>query len=168
MDNPVVVRAAEIGAEAGLATLRFNFRGVGASSGQYAGGRGEQEDVIAALDALAAEAGAGRLGLLGYSFGAWMAALAASRDPRVVALALVAPPLDLFDFGCLADHGPGPCLLVAGSRDPHCPLDRFTALAARLPGATVRVIDGADHFFFGKLYPLGEALRPFARALAGP
>src|SRR5438874_12204216 len=69
MDNPVVVRAQEVCAGLGLATLRFNFRGVGASGGVHAGGVGEQDDASAALDTLAKSIAGGVLAIAGYSFG---------------------------------------------------------------------------------------------------
>jgi len=91
-----------------------------------------------------------------------MAALVGGRDRTVGGLALIAPPLGLYDFGGLAGLEPRPLLLATGSRDPYCPLDAFQALVARLPWASARVIEGADHFFFGRLHPLGEAVRAFA------
>jgi alpha/beta superfamily hydrolase len=57
-------------------------------------------------------------------------------------------------------------LLVAGTRDPFCSADAFTAFTARLPWATARLIEDADHFFFGKLFPLGQAMAGWARELA--
>src|SRR5215813_1539315 len=103
MDNPVVVRAQEVCAELGLATLRFNFRGVGASGGVHAGGVGEQDDAAAALDTLAKAIGGGALAIAGYSFGSRIAALVGSRDGRVGGMALIAPPLAMADFGFLED-----------------------------------------------------------------
>src|SRR5262249_32731716 len=97
MDNPVVVRFAEVCRELGLATLRFNFRGVGASTGAYGHGRDERHDLAAAVAHLASLLGPGApLGLAGYSFGATVAAdLAADPAdlPPVAAVALIAPPL---------------------------------------------------------------------------
>jgi fermentation-respiration switch protein FrsA (DUF1100 family) len=57
-------------------------------------------------------------------------------------------------------------LLVAGTRDSYCPVPRLHELAARIGGARVVTVDGADHFFFGKLYPLGEAIRGWAQRWA--
>jgi alpha/beta superfamily hydrolase len=170
MHNPVIERAAQVCAEAGLATLRFNFRGVGGSTGSYADGVGEQEDVGSALDALAAATGPRPLGVIGYSFGALVGARVAVRDARVTALAAVAPALTLFDFGFLAspvDRGRLAVLLVGGTRDELCPVDALEALGRSLPGSQTQLIEGADHFFFGKLYPLGAVLGGFARKLAG-
>jgi alpha/beta superfamily hydrolase len=155
MDNPVVIRAAEVAQAAGYATLRFNFRGVGASEGVHDKGQGEQDDVRAAMAALAARLPPGaRLGAIGYSFGAHTAARATRPGPTP--LGLIAPPLGMYDWGFL-EPGAAPLLLVAGSRDAYCPLEALHRLA-RATGATERVIEGADHFFFGKLYPLGEAI----------
>ena len=118
MDNPVVIRVAEVAQSLGGATLRFDFRGVGASSGKHGGGEAEQEDVKAALGSLAERLPAGSfIGLAGYSFGAWVAArIAAAVD--LPALALVAPPLGMYDLDFLA-RAPGPALLVAGTKDQY-------------------------------------------------
>ncbi len=170
MDNPVVVRVQEVCAAQGLATLRFNFRGVAGSSGTHGGGVGEQEDARAALDALAQKVGTAALAIAGYSFGAWIAALVGCRDARVGRLALIAPPLGLYDFGCIEGKRV-PTLVLAGTADPYCPSADFRHFTARFPWVTPAMIDGADHFFLGKLYPLGEAVGAWARRLlseAGP
>lgn len=166
MENPVVVRIAEVCGDLGLATLRFNFRGVGRSAGTHDGGAGEQRDVEAALTHLAGLVGAGRpLALAGYSFGATVAAGLAPRYAGLAGLALVAPPLTRVDngrFTTLAAFGER-LLLVAGTRDEVCPIDALTRLGEALPRATLAVIDGANHFFFGKLFPLGEDVATWAR-----
>jgi alpha/beta superfamily hydrolase len=157
MDNPVVIRAAEVAQGAGYATLRFNFRGVGASGGAHDEGRGEADDVRAALATLAAHLPAGRpVGVMGYSFGAAMAARAVRPDAPDVALALIAPPLAMYDLDFLRAK-PGRILLVAGTADAYCPVEALDRLAA-LTAADERLVEGANHFFFGKLYPLGEAI----------
>jgi len=165
MHNPVVVRATEVFAEGGLATLRFNFRGVGASSGVWDEGHGEQEDVRAALARLGALLAApARVALVGYSFGAAMAAAVAAKGAALAGLALVAPPLALRELDGFVPPTAlaGPLLLVAGSDDEYCPRERLERLSVTLPGAEVRVIEGANHFFFGRLFPLGEALGAWA------
>jgi len=169
MENPVVVRAAEVCGEAGFATLRFNFRGVGASTGAHDEGRGEQDDLGAALDHLEDVLPAGApLAAVGYSFGAAIVARVAMR--RLLAgVALVAPALavaSLADLDGLASVD-GRILLVAGTADTYCPLEALQRLGQAVPRAIVQTIDGADHFFFGKLYPLGESIGGWARALAG-
>jgi hypothetical protein len=157
MDNPVVIRAAEVAQAAGFTTLRFNFRGVGGSDGVHDKGRGEQEDVRAAMTALASHLSAGsRVGVIGYSFGAAMAARATRPSTPEAPLALIAPPLEMYDLDFL-QASPGRLLLVAGTADPYCPVEALHRLAT-VTSAEERVIEGADHFFFGKLYPLGEAI----------
>jgi alpha/beta superfamily hydrolase len=167
MDNPVVVRAAEVGRETGLSTLRFNFRGVGRSTGAHTQGEGEQDDLKAVLAMLRSRLPHGRpLGLAGYSFGAWVAArVAAERTPPLAGLCLIAPPLAMFDFETLSGAGVD-ILLVAGTRDPYCQPGDLGGLAERMPTAQTVRIEGADHFFFGKLFPLGEAIRNWARRWA--
>ena len=177
MDNPVVVRAAQVAREVGLSTLRFNFRGVGGSAGTHDEGRGEQDDVRAALETLRAASPEGSLGLAGYSFGAWVSSRVADSASDLDALCLIAPPVKMFDFDAVAP-GRRDLLVVAGTRDPYCPIADLDRLAARLPDGSVARIEGADHFFFGKLFPLGEAIRSWvetwmarvtgARAGGGP
>ncbi|SRR6266571_5425529 len=169
MHNPVVVRAAEVCAEAGLATLRFNFRGVGASSGTWDEGRGERDDVRAALERLGALLVApARAALVGYSFGAAMAAAVAATGAALSGLALLAPPLALKGLDGFAPPTAldGPLLLMAGTDDEYCPRERLEALGASLPGSEVRLIEGANHFFFGRLFPLGEAVGAWAARVA--
>jgi uncharacterized protein len=169
MDSPVVLTAASACARHDLATLRFNFRGVGASEGAWDEGRGERDDVRAAVTHLRGQLRPpARIALAGYSFGAAMATALAAAGEALAGLALIAPPL----------AGPswpssttlvvdGPTLLVAGSRDAHCPRDALAALATGLSGAIVRVIDGSDHFFFTGLDALDAALADWAARLAG-
>jgi len=166
MDSPVVARIVESCAGRGLATLRFNFRGVGASTGRHDEGRGEQEDVRASLarlqDALGSD---GRVALAGYSFGAAVVAAVAATTP-VAGLALVAPPLRVTDVHLPAGVN-GPLLVVVGAEDQYCPAAALETLRVTLPTATVVVVEGADHFFFGSLTPLGEAVTAWADALLG-
>lgn len=157
MDNPVVIRAAQVAQAAGYASLRFNFRGAGGSEGVHDKGRGEQEDVRAAMAVLATHLPAGsRVGVMGYSFGAAMAARATRPSAPEAPLGLIAPPLGMYELDFL-QASPGRLLLVAGTADSYCPVEALHRLAA-LTSAEERIIEGADHFFFGKLYPLGEAI----------
>jgi uncharacterized protein len=171
MDNPVVVRVIEVCGELGFATLRFNFRGVGRSTGTHDEGRAETRDVEAALAYVREVLGSGLpLALAGYSFGAVIAARVASASTAsgdLAGLALIAPPLGLTGeepFVSVAGF-PGSLLVVAGSQDEYGPRPLLDTLTQRLPGAVVKVVDGANHFFFGKLYPLGEAVEAWARQL---
>lgn len=149
MANNVVMAVVRGAVTRGIAALRFNFRGVGRSAGAYDGGRGEQDDVRAALACAAArpEVDAGRLGLAGYSFGAVMAVLAV--DERVRALALIAPPLAAADLGDRLTAFSRPLLLLAGERDQFCPADALRQLADRCRAELV-VVPSVDHFWFGQ------------------
>lgn len=166
MDNPVVVRLVEIWGGLGLATLRFNFRGVGRSTGAHGQGADEQRDVEAAHAHLASLVGAGHpLVLAGYSFGAAVVAGVAARHPELAGVVLVAPPLARLDpkgFAGLDRFGDR-VLVVAGSADEICPSDGLARLRDVTPRAAFHTIDGANHFFFGKLYPLGEAVTAWTR-----
>lgn len=168
MDNPVVTRAAEAAGGAGLATLRFNFRGVGASEGAHDGGEAERDDVGAALGFLGERLPGQRpLGLLGYSFGAWVAARVAAERATVVGLCLVAPPVEMLPFPALDRPGLD-TLLVAGTQDAYCSPSGLERLAARLAAAETVTIDGADHFFLGTLFPLGQVVAAWAARWARP
>jgi len=161
MDNPVIIRAAEVAQSLGVSTLRFNFRGVGRSTGVHDEGGGEQDDCSAALASLRSRlAPTSPLGLLGYSFGARIAAQVGEGRADLDGLALVAPPLAMYSFDGLPTGRP--LLLVAGSRDPYCPVQDLVKLAERV-GTEPRIIEGADHFFFGKLFPLGTAVEGWLR-----
>ena len=162
MDNPVVVRTAEVAQGLGVATLRFNFRGVGGSTGKHGGGEAERNDILTALAALAERLPPGAaVGLAGYSFGAWVSAGVVAGGAAVLALALLAPPLGMRDLDFLA-RVPDPTLLVAGTRDQYCPVEALRELGRRL-GTEPEIIEGAEHFFFGKLYPLSEAVERWLR-----
>jgi len=167
MENPVVVRVDEVCSALGLATLRFNFRGVGRSTGAHGDGVSEELDVETALSRLtSAVGGKGPLALGGYSFGAAMVAKVAPRHTELGGVLLVAPPLARVDVGHFAALRPfgRRLLIVAGGSDEICPSAALTKLTETLPQAAVHVIEGANHFFFGKLYPLGEAVGAWARA----
>jgi uncharacterized protein len=168
MDNPVVVRLAEVFGELGLATIRFNFRGVGRSTGAHGAGVDEQHDVEAARVHLASVVSAkGALVLAGYSFGAAVVGDVAAKHPDLSGVLLVAPPLARMDpkrFAGLAPFGDR-LLVIAGSDDEICPLDAVARLRDSTPHATVEIIEAANHFFFGKLYPLGQAATTWAQRI---
>src|SRR5262249_37638439 len=129
MDNPVVRAAVEACAAQGLASLRFNFRGVGASKGAWDEGGGEQEDVRAALALIRQRLPANaRLALAGYSFGASMSSRVAAGSPPLAGLALIAPPLAAPGWQPPPKlQVDGPVLLIAGRDDHYCPPDALTA-----------------------------------------
>lgn len=158
MESGVVRAVADDLRAAGVATLRFNFRGVGASAGAFDHGRGERDDVRAALAFLRTATGVAAPILAGYSFGALVAASAADGE-ALAALALVAPPLAMAPLGALP---PGlRVLLAAGDRDQYC-TGAALETAARAVGGTAVVLPGADHFFGGRTAELAAVVTRFA------
>lgn len=151
MDNNVVYSLSETLTQASLASLKFNFRGVGGSQGEFGQGIGEQEDVKAAISFISTvkEVDSKRIGLAGYSAGAGFALPVGLNDVRIKALAAVSPPLSMFDFDFLKGC-PKPKLLISGSRDNFTPADQFLEFCQNLPAPKeYESIEGADHFWWG-------------------
>jgi uncharacterized protein len=147
MTNPVIYHAGEAATSAGFAALRFNFRGVGASTGSFDEGIGEQEDVTSTINWLEHKFPDLPLVLIGYSFGAWVGMQIACVDPRIKAMAGIGIPLDSYDFDFLYANRK-PTLLIVGSQDQFCSQGSYGLLAHRLPDtAHVYTINEADHFF---------------------
>ena len=167
MHNKVVFRAARALGDAGLTTLRINFRGVGLSTGTHTGARGgEQEDARLALDYLGANYTGLPVFIAGFSFGARVGLEVGTRDARVGYLVGVGTPVGMkerdYDFSFLEECRK-PLLLVQGERDEFGSVADLRALAARLPPEAqvrVRVIPGAGHFF-------DEQLEELRRVIAG-
>jgi alpha/beta superfamily hydrolase len=144
-----------------VATLRFNFRGTGASEGMHGGGDTEGADVAAAVTYLLDCQPVPRVVVLGYSFGAGVGLLAGAADPRVTALVGVAPPVVRRDFSSLLTC-PKPKLFVVGDRDHVCPLPALQDLLARCPEPkALTLIPGADHFFLGHEAEVAQAVVTF-------
>lgn len=147
MHNKVVHAASEALVRLGLPVLRFNFRGAGRSAGAHDGGRGEQDDLRAVLDDLAARYPGAPLLVGGYSFGAFVGLGVGCLDPRVMALLGIGAPVGLYNFGFLRECRK-PLFLIQGESDPLAPLGLVLTLAAMLPdGARVLPIAGANHGF---------------------
>lgn len=143
MSNPIVDILAEAFFAAGISTLRFNFRGIGKSSGTHDAGRGEQDDVLAAISFLE-EQGMREILPAGYSFGAWVSAGILNRRKLLPAV-FVSPPVDLFSFDLTTLRGKVG-LIICGDQDKYCPTDRIEIVAAEL-ACRLDIIPGADHFF---------------------
>jgi alpha/beta superfamily hydrolase len=151
MDNNVVNSLSETLTQASLASFKFNFRGVGASQGEFGQGIGEREDVEAAISFVSTVKGidSKRIGLAGYSAGAGFALPVGFNDDRIRALAAVSPPLPMFDFDFLKNC-PKPKLLISGSRDDLIPINQFLEFCQNLPEPKeCESIEGADHFWWG-------------------
>lgn len=162
MYNNVVEALVRIYQLAGYTTLRFNFRGVGLSQGQYDNGIGEQKDVRAALQYLA-QKGKKVLDLAGYSFGSWVNALAISKVHTVDRMVMISPPVAFMDFNSVGLI-PQIQLVVAGSRDDIAPPELIkNILPTWNPRAHLEVIDGADHFYLGYTGKLESVLTAYLK-----
>lgn len=159
MHNNVVEAVASAYAKAGWSTLRFNFRGVGRSTGTYGQGEGEQDDLAAAVSFVVSH-GAQRPAVVGYSFGAWVAAFAwhRLRDLGAVPLVLIAPPVAAMSFVGM-NRDTEVALIICGEHDEIAPprLARELGLSLDRPVDPV-VIAGADHFFVGDEEAVGGIL----------
>ena len=164
MHNKVVYQAAKTLARLGLPVLRFNFRGAGLSAGVHGKGRGEQEDVRAALDSLAGKFPGRPLLLAGFSFGCWVGLRVGCADPRVTELAGIGTPVNDSDFSYLQCCDK-PKLFLQGANDQFGARGKLEQMVAALPGENrVVVIEHADHFFAGKLDQLSRALTAWLTA----
>jgi alpha/beta superfamily hydrolase len=159
MWNPVVETVAQALFSAEISTLRFNFRGVGGSSGSFDEGRGEQEDLLSAL-AFLEDRGLRDILPAGYSFGAWVTAGVIGYRALAPAI-FVAPPIDLFPFDL--DNLKGRVgLIVCGDSDPYCPADGVRIMATAL-SCQLSFIQGADHFFMSREADLADCIATYAR-----
>ncbi|MGA8622281.1 MAG: alpha/beta fold hydrolase [Candidatus Sulfotelmatobacter sp.] len=172
LHNKVVFHTMKALNSFGFPVLRFNFRGTGLSQGEHDQGSGEVDDVRAALDWLDAEFHL-PLVFAGFSFGAAIGLRAACADSRVKALISVGTPVVplaaesetpctyTFDF---AQDCAKPKLFVSGARDQFGPRAKLEALVASLPDPKkLVVIEGADHFFEGRLGELRETIEGWVR-----
>lgn len=157
MHNKVAYILARAFTDLGAVSLRFNFRGVGRSEGEYDAGVGETADALAAMDWLAAQYPGLPLWLAGFSFGAYVALRAQSQRP-VKRLVTVAPAVERFDTAALKSPRM-PWLLVQGDADevvnPQAVLDWAAGLAVP---PQIAVLKGAGHFFHGRLNELRGAI----------
>jgi alpha/beta superfamily hydrolase len=160
MHNNVVESVVRVYRRQGYGTLRFNFRGVGQSEGTYDNGDGEQDDVRAALEYLY---GMGKISidLAGYSFGAWVNARGLNSFSHVKRLIMISPPVNFMDFSFL-EYNPMIRLVITGSDDVLAP----SAIIEKMlqvwnPEAELKIIQGADHFYWGNSGEIESAVKSF-------
>jgi uncharacterized protein len=153
MTNKVVHMAARALHERGIATLKFNFRGVGRSAGAFDEGNGETQDALAALATLTALKPAAKILVAGFSFGAYIAYKVATQR-RIERLILIAPPVQRFQFA--SEPVPTmPWYVIQGDRDELVDHHAVLAWAKDLaPPPTVQMLPGAEHFFHGRMTDL--------------
>ena len=164
MNNPVVETVQSAYRQHGYATLRFNFRGVGGSRGNYDKGMGEQADVRAAI-AYVESMNVSAVDLAGYSFGAWVNTGVAADSPTAIkSMMMISPPVGLIEFenvnvlSCLK-------LVVTGGRDDIAPVNQIRdMLPTWNPDAQFEVIDGCDHFYSGYFEELQSILDRYLRS----
>lgn len=164
LHNKVVFRAARGLEAANVATLRFNFRGAGASGGQYEGGEGEQEDVSAAIQWVKKKHPGLKLIVGGFSFGSWVASRVACELPEIDALFLIGTPVNKYDFGYLR-HCEKPMLFIHGTQDEHGDVNKLEKLTQGIRNAESVIVTGADHFFTKQLEAVEETMRGWAEEL---
>jgi uncharacterized protein len=164
MHNKVVFRAAKALQESGFETLRFNFRGVGSSTGEYSDGKGEYEDAAIALGYLLNDQPHAREVIIaGFSFGSVIGLRLGCSDERVHQLIAIGVPARMGNLDFLSGCEK-PKLFIHGSEDELAPLGPLLDFLTRLPASSnyhfVR-IDGAGHFFDDQADELAQAIKSF-------
>jgi uncharacterized protein len=160
MYNQVVETVSRAYSRNGITTVRFNFRGVGGSGGAYDNGVGEREDVGRVIDYLSG-IGKTKLHLVGYSFGAWVNALAGASLTGVEHWIMVSPPVAFLDFEEVS-YNNRLSLVIAGSEDYMAPESMLRDACRRWnPSVRLEIVPGADHFYCEKLSELGRVLDEF-------
>jgi len=157
MHNNVVEVLQESFAAEKFSTLRFNFRGVGGSTGNYDEGRGEKEDILAVCEYLK-NLGLTELFFAGYSFGSWVGSkIIGENQNHFLSSILVSPPIDYFNFewNNLKNKID---LLICGDADQFCALDVLIPEVKKI-NSPLEIICGADHFYMGKQIELARILQ---------
>jgi alpha/beta superfamily hydrolase len=158
MDSPVTTEIALAMSDVGLVSLRFNWRGVGASAGSSSGESQDADVDYRAALAFMEESVEGPIIGCGYSWGALSAVRACLDSPRVQKLVLVAPPPAMLDRIAMGDCGKA-MLVIAGDRDEYVPLDALREVLDGLDRSELIVLEGVDHFFMQGLADVGHGAR---------
>jgi alpha/beta superfamily hydrolase len=165
MHNKVVFKAAQALQMLGMPALRFNFRGVGHSTGTYDEGRGEMDDVRFALEFLSRRYPGLPVILGGFSFGAYVALRVAAIDDRVQAMIGLGVPARMFE----GEHLQGshkPKLIIQGTKDELAPYALTAQWFEQVPAPKSLVaVQGADHFFQGHLDEIQAIINSFVQDL---
>ena len=173
MNNRVVHRLHYAFHDMGFTVLRFNFRGVGRSQGEYDQGIGELSDAASALDYLQTmNPNSKHCWVAGFSFGAWIGMQLLMRRPEITGFISVAPPANIYDFSFLAPC-PSSGLFVHGSEDRVAPVKEVMAVIEKVKtqkGILIEhaVVEGANHFFDGKVDVLMEQVGAYLDRNVGP
>jgi alpha/beta superfamily hydrolase len=164
MSSNVVFSICQALALKNIAALRFNFRGVGQSEGEFGGGTGEREDVRAALAFVSSAENIKRnkIGLVGYSFGGGVAAAVAVLDERVKMLALVSPAL-VYGGESLREYKKPKFIIIGENDNMVAPEEVEEAVEAMPKPKRFEIIPGADHFWAGYEEAVAEKVCRFFR-----
>ena len=163
MHNKVVFRIATGLLDAGLTTLRFNFRGVGASTGEHSDVEGGKRDVRDALAFLKSEYPGEEITLAGFSFGSRTGMEVGMADESVVRLISIGTPVDKYHDYDFLTRVTKPILFVHGDRDEFGSIYNLRSLTDRVRNAEVVVIKDCEHFFEGHLDELRDAIRDWIK-----
>ncbi len=164
MTNPVVESVATVFSRRNYSTLRFNFRGVGGSDGIHDNGGGEQDDIHAAIEFMISE-GKTSLVLAGYSFGTWVMSRMTDLPEEVTKEIFVSPPVAFIPFAENASR-PRLGLVVSGEEDDFGPPAMVEKMMVKWnPDAYLKVINNADHFYYGSFPDLELELVQYIRTL---
>ena len=166
MNNNVVYRLAKALVDGGVAALRFNFRGVGASTGSYDEGIGEEDDARAALDFVAARFPTLPIWMAGFSFGARVGLSVGARDARVTKLLGVGLALQMFDYGFLGGCSKPKAIIQAANDEYGARTEIETAVGTMAEPKRLWIVEGATHLFPGQLDPFESAAREAVAYLA--
>jgi len=166
MNNKIVYSMYQIFTKHGFSSLRFNFRGVGHSQGQFDNGQGELSDAASALDWMQSQnPNTSSCWIAGFSFGAWVAMQLMMRRPEIQGFISVAPPASMYDFSFLAPC-PASGMIIHGNKDEIIPQSSVDKLAQKLQkqkNITIdyRTIKGSDHFFNNHLDTLNGHIEEY-------
>lgn len=161
MSNKVVYTLASCAQKSGLVALRFNFRGVGRSEGVHDNGIGETDDVLALADGLRTQWPGLPLVLMGFSFGAFVTVRAA-QWAKPQALVSIAPPFSKYVDHPVPPQPPCPWLVLHSTDDEVVAYDDTAAILRGFnPPPQLVTLEGAGHFFHGRLGDVERAVMPF-------
>ena len=167
MSTKAIYRAGQALNQAGLRVLRFNFRGVGCSTGTFDEGIGEQEDVRAALDWLELGLRDAPLVAGGLSFGSMVSLGVGVEDSRVKAMVAMGGPVHQYDYAYLSETDK-PVLVIQGERDEFGSAEEVRSIFRDYgPHVEVRTVQGSGHLFHGHMEELQTILREFFTSGAG-
>ena len=158
MHNKVVFRPASAFVDAGLATLRFNFSGVGASTGEHADVAGGVKDVRTALEYLISSYPEDDVTLAGFSFGSRTGMEVGMSDARVKRLISVGTPVEKYKDYDFLTGVKKPILFVHGDRDEFCSVESLRSLTDQIPHAEVVIFENCGHFFDEHLHQLRDTV----------